>query len=312
MQRPDSQTMQRHREIPHPDVMLIEQQRSLSWVSAQLVHYNFLEPPDNLFYGGDTYRLDYSLGVRPKNSRACYETFWPSNRFERVGNVFLVPPKQVLHGKSDEPGTSSALVFEVQAPRVHQWVDRELCWSPAKLAAALDLRDRRLQVLVLRIGEEIRHPGFASEMLLELLIGQLSIELARCCVGLRDQYRANGLSAARLRQIEERLQAPGSAPTVTELAGLCQISERQLARGFKASRGCSIGAYVARQQIERAKTMLDSDDPIKAIAYNLGFSSSSSFCYAFRKATGISPRQYREKVLRERCRFSSANGAHAL
>lgn len=297
MQRPDLHTLSPQQEIPHPDVMLIEAQQSLSCASAQLVHYDFIEPPDNRFFGSDTYRLELSLGARPKNSRACYEEFWPSNRFERVGDVFLLPPEQVLRGKSDEPGKALSLVLQLQTDAVHRWLDQELRWSAAQLATALDIQDRHIQPLLLRLAEEIRNPGFANEALTELMTGQLSIELARYCMGLQEQPCEKGLSAWRLRLIEERLREARRAPTVSELADLCRISERQLARGFKASRGCSIGAYVANYQVERAKAMLTGDDSIKAIAYTLGFSSTSSFCYAFRRATNISPKKYREKVL---------------
>src|SRR3546814_9741860 len=32
---------------------------------------------------------------------------------------------------------------------------------------------------------------------------------------------------------------------------------------------------------------------VKAVSYSLGFSSPSSFCYAFRRATGVTPREFR-------------------
>ena len=279
MQRPDPTTLHPFQKSPHPDVMLIEVQQSVACASAQLVHYNFIEPADDLFYGLDTYRLDLCLTTRPQNPRACYEQVWPSNRFERMGNVSLLPPEQVMRGRSDGFGKSLSLVLELQKDTVHQWLETQLRWSARELAATLDIQDKHIQRLLFRLGEEIRAPGFANETLVELLTAELSIELARYCMGLEDQRRPKGLSASRLRLIEERLQAPGRAPTVSELADLCQISARQLARGFKASRGCSIGAYVANHQVERAKAMLMGDDSIKAIAYALGFSSTSSFCF---------------------------------
>jgi AraC-like DNA-binding protein len=78
-----------------------------------------------------------------------------------------------------------------------------------------------------------------------------------------------------------------------ELAALCKLSVRQLTRGFRASRDCSIGDYVANSRIERAKRLLTSDQSIKTIAYSLGFNSSSGFCFAFRRATGMTPGEFR-------------------
>ena len=37
---------------------------------------------------------------------------------------------------------------------------------------------------------------------------------------------------------------------------------------------------------------------VKAIAYSLGFSSPSSFSYAFRRSVGETPRDFRQRVLR--------------
>jgi AraC-like DNA-binding protein len=82
-------------------------------------------------------------------------------------------------------------------------------------------------------------------------------------------------------------------PTLSELAALFKLSVRQLTRGFRASRGCSIGDYVANSRIERAKRLLASDQSIKTIAYALGFNSSSGFCFAFRRATGMTPGEFR-------------------
>ena len=85
---------------------------------------------------------------------------------------------------------------------------------------------------------------------------------------------------------------------MAELAALCSLSVRQLTRGFRASRGCSINDYVSRGRIENAKRLLASDESIKAIAFALGFASPSSFAYAFRQATGVTPRYFRQRMVR--------------
>jgi AraC family transcriptional regulator len=69
---------------------------------------------------------------------------------------------------------------------------------------------------------------------------------------------------------------------------------RQLTRGFRASRGCTIGEYAARNEIDRAKELLTAGESIKVIAASLGFASPSSFTYAFRRATGQTPAQFRK------------------
>jgi AraC family transcriptional regulator len=147
-----------------------------------------------------------------------------------------------------------------------------------------------------RLAAEMRRPGFASEALVELITGQMAIELGRYYETITERPVAGGLSPWRLRLIDERLAEMHDTPTLSELATLCNLSVRQLTRGFRASHGCSIGDHIARTRIESAKRLLDTEESVKAIAYSMGFSSPSSFSYAFRRATGATPRQFRQRV----------------
>jgi AraC family transcriptional regulator len=132
----------------------------------------------------------------------------------------------------------------------------------------------------------------------ELIAGQIALELARHCAATDEAPGAGGLPSWRLRLIDERLAEVREAPTLTELAGLCNMSVRQLTRGFRASRGCSIGDYVSQSRVDTAKRLLASDRSIKSIARSMGFGSASSFSYAFRRGAGVNPRQFRTEVLR--------------
>ena len=98
--------------------------------------------------------------------------------------------------------------------------------------------------------------------------------------------------------IDERLAASPAAPSLEELAALCNISVRQLTRGFRISRGCSIGEHIERRQMEAAKRLLVAGESVKAIAFMLGFSSPSSFAFAFRRAVSNTPSGFRQRQLR--------------
>ncbi|MAR91516.1 MAG: hypothetical protein CML06_11645 [Pseudomonadales bacterium] len=88
----------------------------------------------------------------------------------------------------------------------------------------------------------------------------------------------------------------GAPPSIAELAELCNISTRQLQRGFRVSRGSSIGRYVERCRIENAKRLLQQGTPIHRVAGILGYTSHSSFTSAFRRATGTTPARFRQRV----------------
>jgi AraC family transcriptional regulator len=134
-------------------------------------------------------------------------------------------------------------------------------------------------------------------MLVELIVAQVAIELARYCAAITDGAATGVLAPWRLRLIDERLKEVQEPPTLAELARLCKLSVRQLTRGFRASRGRSIGDDVAQTRLDNAMRKLATDQSVKGIAYSLGFASPSSFSYAFRRAVGETPRQYRKRVL---------------
>lgn len=62
---------------------------------------------------------------------------------------------------------------------------------------------------------------------------------------------------------------------------------------FRASIGRTVHEYVEEQRIKKAKALLlTSDMTLADIAYRTGYSSQSYFSYAFRRKTGMTPREY--------------------
>lgn len=281
---------------PTDPMMTIESEVHLPVATAQLVQFNMTTPADNILHREDSYWLDFCLTPRPHNARARYSERWNPRHFEKLGNVFLLPAGESLQARSDGGAPQSSLLCLLNPEQLRQWFDDELQWTDQRLKANLDIREASIRNLLLRLVEELRHPGFAADTLIELIIAQLAIELRRYCGRIEEAAPRGGLSSWRLRLIEERVKEELDAPSLTELAELCQLSVRQLTRGFRESHGCSVGEYVANCRIEQAQKLLATDTSIKAIAYTLGFASPSSFCYAFRRSTGESPGQYRQRL----------------
>ena len=91
--------------------------------------------------------------------------------------------------------------------------------------------------------------------------------------------------------IEEHLQEQISLST---LADLTKLSPFHFCRAFKTSFGVPPHRYHTGRRIEHAKALLAKRDlSITEIGLTVGFSETSSFCSAFRKATGVAPRAYR-------------------
>lgn len=274
---------------------VVEAQLHAPVADAQIVHFDLSQPIDTVMRDESVYRFNLSLTPRMRNARGCFSNRWNKQRFERLGNIFVVPPGESMQARSDS-GQQTSVICDLRPEVIQKWNGTELEWTDRRLQAGLDVSDANIRRLLLRLVEEMRHPGFASEMLVELVAGQMAIELGRYCNNVPENIATGGLAAWRLRLIDERLHEVREPPTLEELASLCKISVRQLTRGFRESRGTSIGEHVVSCRLDHAKRLLATDTSVKAVAYSLGFSSPSSFCYAFRKATNETPQEFRYKT----------------
>ena len=89
---------------------------------------------------------------------------------------------------------------------------------------------------------------------------------------------------------------PEERITLQMMAEKCGYATSHLSRKFKAEVGCSLVDYIQKSKVEYAKTLLEtSTEEVEKISGELGFESSSYFSRMFRKWTGESPTQWREK-----------------
>ncbi|MBW8783959.1 MAG: helix-turn-helix transcriptional regulator [Novosphingobium sp.] len=261
---------------------------------AQLVGFHIPAPTAATLHDAEAYLINLCLTPRPLDARASYRDHWGPHRYDRLGDIFLVPPGEWLHIKGGSVRQAS-LTCRLDRAAVDDLFGRALEWSGERLTKTLDITSARVRALLFRITEETRHPGFASARLIDLLSGELAIELGRFCLEVTEKPVTGGLASWRLRLIDERLSESPTAPSLEELAALCNISVRQLTRGFKVSRGCSMRDYAEQRRMEFAKRLLASGESVKTIAFTMGFASPSSFTFAFRRAVGISPTHFRQR-----------------
>ena len=263
---------------------------------VQLVQYRFAEPPASVLRSEDKIRIELCLSSRHRSARACFSDCWSADRFERIGEVFVLPPTLDMAARSDEISPLSSVICLLELPPILALFDRIPDFSDRFLLLGLDVRDANVRYSLMRLADEARHPGFASQILVESIAAQLGVDLLRYGAALPERSIQGGLAPWQLRRIEERLAEVRASPGLHELAGLCGISVRQLTRSFRAARGCSVSTYVGDRQITHAKRLLGADVGVAEIADRLGFASSSNFCAAFRRIEGVTPGQYRKSL----------------
>jgi transcriptional regulator GlxA family with amidase domain len=92
----------------------------------------------------------------------------------------------------------------------------------------------------------------------------------------------------------------GEKITVDQLALMLAVGRRNLERRFKKATSNTIAEYMQRVKIEAAKMSLESSrENVNEVMYKVGYTDTKAFRTTFRRITGLSPVEYRNKYSRE-------------
>ncbi|MFC3444266.1 helix-turn-helix domain-containing protein [Sphingobium rhizovicinum] len=264
-------------------------------IRADIRHFAWDRSCDAIFEPNSHY-LDYSLGPRARGSRLL-----PNGRRHAppFGEVSYLPNGSQFATRC-EPSEYRifCLTFEDHAAD-HLFQNDAPPWS---LPPCFDVKEPWILHGLARLAQEVSDPGFAPAIMVETIALSMVIDL---CRHLQIPCKSDAGPDSRmtdwwLRRLQERIEAGLAGPlSIVDLANDCGVSSRHLMRTFKNTVGKTLGSYIADARIERAKRELVQDDAlIKIIAGNCGFQSVAAFSAAFRKATGLSPRGFRQEMLR--------------
>ena len=85
--------------------------------------------------------------------------------------------------------------------------------------------------------------------------------------------------------------------TIENLANYMRLDTSQVYRIFKKNTGMSPHCFITRMRMDKACEMLEKTDlPVKEIAEWMDYEYQSHFTKQFRKETGLSPSEYRERI----------------
>jgi AraC family transcriptional regulator len=274
----------------------IERQLALPRVSVVLatVHWGAVEEVRPQFAG-------YNLCQRLSADHAPLRigNLAAREAFPRVRSVAFLPPGcPVKLYPLSAPMRVLNCVFEPQWFETTTGIGPDLWDRHAK--GLIEIRNRRLEVLMQEILAELEQPGFGHELLVESAAAMILVELARYASNLdAEQASGQGLAPWQLRRIQERIAGSLEAgyPALPELAQLCGISLSHLMRTFKASTGWPIHKYIAEERLRAAKDLLAGGKlDAKEISARLGFRNPAYFATAFRRMTGKTPTEFRREA----------------
>jgi AraC family transcriptional regulator len=301
---------QRQGELKYPTSTLLKSSTDLGWptLSAELRSHTRREGP-----GTPAPQAEVVIALRSGDVHVTskIDGAWQSVR-PTTGTIWLCP----IGATADEISIGSlerqaAHLPELQA--IHLYVpngvfarlmdDYNLPAVPGRsIRYSCGVQDELINQIGLSVLSEMRSPTAAGRMLLETLSLLLAARLAHAHseTGLIPPplLSRHGLDEGRLRRvlayIEEHL---ADDITVADLANVACLSVFHFTRAFAASMGVPPHRYVSRRRLEGAKAMLAAGRAsLGEIAFDCRFSSQSSFTRAFRRATGMTPAEYRRTL----------------
>lgn len=226
----------------------------------------------------DTYTVAVTIaGVQTFNYRR-------EIRYSLAGQVLILHPDELHDGHChDEAGFSYRAAY---VPPIHiqavlggaelPFVANGVSTDPALIAAAFNL-------VVDCAGVE--DPGAYEDALYDLAHAMNNAAGRAATVRI-----ANRTAVMRAREFLETAIVVGTR--LDELEQVSGCDRWQLSRDFRALLGTSLYRYLQYRRVDLAKRLLREGATLAEAAYDAGFADQSHFGRTFRKAVGLTPRQW--------------------
>jgi len=214
-----------------------------------------------------------------------------------VGPLMLRPAGIAMHSRGDG-GLLDIVTFRFDPSRFAA-VTGLRDWDADRLRRCAEIDAPSIRAVAGRLRWETLAPGFGSTLAIDALADLMMVDLGRTLGGARPGRAGRVMLASwQVERIEAALRSSqGAWPDTRTLATLCGISRSHLSRSFAATMGRRLADHAGTIRLERAREMVGrGQQPIGAIAHGLGFASASAFSAAFRRATGLTPRQFRQRT----------------
>lgn len=158
--------------------------------------------------------------------------------------------------------------------------------------------DLLVQHLGLALLAESTNENSEGKFYAESLINTLTLHILKNYTNAKSvaENTNGGLSGYKLRRVQEFIDANLETDlSLSNLAGVADLSQFHFARQFRKSTGQTPQQYLMTRRIERAKKLLAENAlPLVEISLQTGFKNQSHFTALFRKYTKFTPKLWRE------------------
>ena len=217
------------------------------------------------------------------------------NAWVRTGHLWIVP-RSIPHTSSFQ-GPHGGVLLSIGKSQFEHHISPLMRGGRIELAPRFNLEDAQLEHSLRALVAVARDGSGADVLMGELLVNAACVRLAKryAVSKLNIVPRRGGLPMARLKRVLEYIDANlGKNITLSELAGVVNMSLYYFAVLFRQSTGLSPHRYVLNQRVERAKELLrDPRLSVLDVSINVGFEHQNNFARTFRRVVGVSPTQFR-------------------
>lgn len=173
---------------------------------------------------------------------------------------------------------------------------QNLCLQFVLLASRL-LIEMEIGTEALEMDESVLWEQIFKQETVEDMKGLISGYFVKVCRHINDKRSKKSRNVIQQIKhiIHERYR---ENLTVNDIANEVYLTSTYVCLIFKQETGETINDYITKLRIEKAKELLkDIRNKLYDICYAVGYSDPSYFSKLFRKYTGLSPTEYREKVI---------------
>jgi AraC family transcriptional regulator len=210
------------------------------------------------------------------------------------GSFSINPPHTATEVITDGPSSIMAVGIPITLMEQHR---------AEAFEAAMEAADGRMHPngVISNILHAVRQVVISGQEQEILLVQHMICALVEGVIASKKKHRATAfrgcLSDRQAWNACEHIDSELTRRvTLTELASAAGLSNFHFCRAFKASTGLAPHQFQVARRVERAKDLLAaSNTSVSEIAAAVGYDDPNQLARVFRKATGISPTQYRRE-----------------
>ncbi|MEO1377528.1 MAG: AraC family transcriptional regulator, partial [Cyanobacteria bacterium J06635_10] len=218
------------------------------------------------------------------------------NHYCQPGEVLFIPAQMRYSSNWQQAGEFSLIGFPPTF--FEQIINESVEVNQIELIPQIGLSDPFIRQIGIALKADVEAGYPAGRMFGESLATGLVIHLFKHYSAWQIKLPSEstgGLPEYQLLHVKDYVQAHlNQNISLSQMAGVINLSHYHFCRLFKQSTGITAHQYVTRCRIDKAKQLLSNTElTITDITFEIGLTNHSSFTRLFRKYVGVTPKSFR-------------------